>query len=154
MYVFDTCVWVAALRSQQGASFLIFQALQQRLLQGFISVPLLFEYEEVLRRDQQLANFWVALDELEIILGILTDRLQPSTINFRWRPQLRDPKDEMVLECAANAGAKAMVSDRPEVIVTFNQRDFLPAATTFGLEVIPPKALLVRHDLRKRLNYE
>jgi putative PIN family toxin of toxin-antitoxin system len=146
MYVFDTCVWVAALRSQQGASFLIFQALQQRLLQGFISVPLLFEYEEVLRRDQQLANFWVALDELEIILGILTDRLQPSTINFRWRPQLRDPKDEMVLECAANAGAKA--------IVTFNQRDFLPAATTFGLEVIPPKALLVRHDLRKRLNYE
>jgi putative PIN family toxin of toxin-antitoxin system len=146
MYVFDTCVWVAALRSQQGASFLIFQALQQRLLQGFISVPLLFEYEEVLRRDQQLANFWVALDELEIILGILTDRLQPSTINFRWRPQLRDPKDEMVLECAVNAGAKA--------IVTFNQRDFLPAATTFGLEVIPPKALLVRHDLRKRLNYE
>jgi putative PIN family toxin of toxin-antitoxin system len=146
MYVFDTCVWVAALRSQQGASFLIFQALQQRLLQGFISVPLLFEYEEVLRRDQQLANFWVALDELEIILGLLTDRLQPSTINFRWRPQLRDPKDEMVLECAANAGAKA--------IVTFNQRDFLPAATTFGLEVIPPKALLVRHDLRKRLNYE
>jgi putative PIN family toxin of toxin-antitoxin system len=146
MYVFDTCIWVAALRSQQGASFLIFQALQQRLLQGFISVPLLFEYEEVLRRDQQLANFWVALDELEIILGILTDRLQPSTINFRWRPQLRDPKDEMVLECAVNAGAKA--------IVTFNQRDFLPAATTFGLEVIPPKALLVRHDLRKRLNYE
>jgi putative PIN family toxin of toxin-antitoxin system len=146
MYVFDTCVWVAALRSQQGASFLIFQALQQRLLQGFISVPLLFEYEEVLRRDQQLANFWVALDELEIILGILTDRLQPSTINFRWRPQLRDPKDEMVLECAVNAGAKA--------IVTFNQRDFLPAATTFGLEVIPPKALLVKHDLRKRLNYE
>jgi putative PIN family toxin of toxin-antitoxin system len=146
MYVFDTCVWVAALRSQQGASFLIFQALQQRLLQGFISVPLLFEYEEVLRRDQQLANFWVALDELEIILGLLTDRLQPSTINFRWRPQLRDPKDEMVLECAVNAGAKA--------IVTFNQRDFLPAATTFGLEVIPPKALLVRHDLRKRLNYE
>jgi putative PIN family toxin of toxin-antitoxin system len=146
MYVFDTCVWVAALRSQQGASFLIFQALQQRLLQGFISVPLLFEYEEVLLRDQQLANFWVALDELEIILGLLTDRLQPSTINFRWRPQLRDPKDEMVLECAVNAGAKA--------IVTFNQRDFLPAATTFGLEVIPPKALLVRHDLRKRLNYE
>jgi putative PIN family toxin of toxin-antitoxin system len=146
MYVFDTCVWVAALRSQQGASFLLFQALEQRLLQGFISVPLLFEYEEVLRRDQQLANFWVTLDELEIILGMLADRLQPSTINFRWRPQLRDPKDEMVLECAVNAGAKA--------IVTFNQRDFLPAATTFGLEVIPPKALLVRHDLRKRLNYE
>jgi putative PIN family toxin of toxin-antitoxin system len=146
MYVFDTCVWVAALRSQQGASFLLFQALEQRVLQGFISVPLLFEYEEVLRRDQQLANFGVTLDELEIILGMLADRLQPSTINFRWRPQLRDPKDEMVLECAVNAGAKA--------IVTFNQRDFLPAATTFGLEVIPPKALLVRHDLRKRLNYE
>jgi putative PIN family toxin of toxin-antitoxin system len=146
MYVFDTCVWVAALRSRQGASFLLFQALEQRLLQGFISVPLLFEYEEVLQRDQQLADFWVALDELEVILGILADRLQPSTISFRWRPQLRDPKDEMVLECAVNAGAKA--------IVTFNQRDFLPAATAFGLEVIPPKALLVKHDLRRRLNYE
>jgi predicted nucleic acid-binding protein len=92
---------------------------------------MLLEYEAVLLRDQQLANFWVAMDELEIILGILADRLQPAEINFRWRPQLRDPNDEMVLECAVNAGAKA--------IVTFNQRDFLPAATQFGLEVIPPK---------------
>jgi predicted nucleic acid-binding protein len=41
-----------------------------------------------------------------------------------WRPQLRDPNDEMVLEAAVNGHAHA--------IVTFNQRDFLPAASRFG----------------------
>jgi predicted nucleic acid-binding protein len=47
------------------------------------------------------------------------------SLHFRWRPQLRDAKDELVLETALNAGAEALV--------TFNRRDFLPAAARFAL---------------------
>ena len=55
---------------------------------------------------------------------------------FQWRPQLPDPDDEMVLELAANS--------RADTIVTVNTRDFLPAARTFGVEVLRPGEFLRR----------
>lgn len=54
-----------------------------------------------------------------MVLGVLADVLKPVPIYFQWRPQLSDPNDERVLECAINAQATA--------IVTFNERDFLPS---------------------------
>jgi hypothetical protein len=39
---------------------------------------------------------------------------EPVAVHFLWRPQLRDPCDEMVLETAVNGRAAA--------IVTFNER--------------------------------
>ena len=33
---------------------------------------------------------------------------EPVTTHFQWKPQLRDPADEMVLEAAANAQANAI----------------------------------------------
>jgi predicted nucleic acid-binding protein len=58
-------------------------------------------------------------------------------IYFLWRPQLRDPKDEMVLELA--------VSGQADAIVTLNERDFLPTAPDlFGIEVIRPGPFLRR----------
>jgi predicted nucleic acid-binding protein len=66
-----------------------------------------------------------------VILGVLATLLQPIPIHYRWRPQLQDPNDELVLECAINAQARA--------IITFNIRDFLPAANQFQLELIQRK---------------
>ena len=60
-------------------------------------------------------------------------------VNFRWRPQLSDPTDELILEAAANGKA--------ESIVTHNLRDFLPGARAFGMKVITPAQLL--EELRK-----
>lgn len=131
MYVFDTSVLVAAFRSRRGASFLILQALRQRVIGGAVSEALFLEYCDVLKRDENLQQFWIALDEeVDVILGVLADVLVPVPIYFRWRPQLIDPDDEMVLECAINAQA--------EVIVTFNVQDFLPAALQFGIDIIQP----------------
>jgi predicted nucleic acid-binding protein len=59
---------------------------------------------------------------------------EPIAVHFRWRPQLHDPADEMVLEAAVNARARALVS--------FNRRHFLPAADRFGLPVMLPGELL------------
>lgn len=55
---------------------------------------------------------------------------------YRWRPQLRDPGDEMVLETAVNGQAQA--------IVTFNRRDYSDKPGTFGIEVLSPAEALRR----------
>ena len=60
--------------------------------------------------------------------------------HFRWRPQLSDPGDEMVLETAVNAMAKTLL--------TFNERDFVPAAGNFGVEVVVPGAFALRQGAR------
>jgi predicted nucleic acid-binding protein len=61
MYVFDTNVFVAALRSRQGASFVILSAIRQGLIAGAVSQALLLEYAEVLKRDVNLKQFWLRL---------------------------------------------------------------------------------------------
>ncbi len=57
-------------------------------------------------------------------------------MRFLWRPQLRDPNDEMVLETAVNG--------RADAIVTFNVRDFATAPGQFGIEVLKPAEVLRR----------
>jgi putative PIN family toxin of toxin-antitoxin system len=143
MYVFDTNVWVAALRSRQGASFVLLRAVQQRLVGGALSPALFLEYNDVLQRKPNLQSFWTTPEEVEAVLTLLADRLKHVSIHFRWRPQLRDPNDEMVLECAINANAKT--------IVTFNQRDFLPAAAQFGIKLVQPGELVKQLNLLERL---
>ncbi|MEC4812206.1 MAG: putative toxin-antitoxin system toxin component, PIN family [Scytonema sp. PMC 1069.18] len=144
MYVFDSCVLVAALRSRRGASFLILRAIRQRVIAGFLSEALFLEYADVLKRDQNLQQFWTTPEEIDVVLGVLADVLKPVPIYFQWRPQLRDPNDEMVLECAINAQASA--------IITFNEQDFLPAAQQFGIEVIQPGVLVRKLYLRERFS--
>jgi predicted nucleic acid-binding protein len=103
----------------------------------------ILEYSEVLRRDESLRNFWTSADELDNVLAMLASRMIPVPIYFRWRPQLPDPDDEMVLECAINAGASA--------IVTFNSQDFLPAVRKFGIEAISPGELVRITNLVEKL---
>jgi hypothetical protein len=53
-----------------------------------------------------------------------------------WRPQLRDPGDELVLEAAVNG--------RATTITTFNRRDFQPAASRFGIDILLPSETIRR----------
>jgi putative PIN family toxin of toxin-antitoxin system len=143
LYVFDTNVWVAALRSRRGASFVELKALSKGLVTGAVSEALFLEYSEVLRRDESLSDFWISVDEVDNVLAMLASHMIPVPIYFRWRPQLTDPDDEMVLECAINAGASA--------IVTFNSQDFLPTVRQFGIEALNPGELVRRTNLVERL---
>jgi predicted nucleic acid-binding protein len=93
IYVFDTSVLVAGLRSRKGASFVILQALRNRWIKGAASTALLLEYSDVLKREANLQQFWVTDDEVEVILGVLASLLEPVPIYFSWRPQLTDPND-------------------------------------------------------------
>lgn len=50
----------------------------------------------------------------------------------------------MVLECAVNAQA--------ETIVTFNKKDFLPAALQFGVTVLSPGEFVKKFNLVEKLS--
>jgi putative PIN family toxin of toxin-antitoxin system len=134
--VLDTDVMVAALRSNTGASrqLLIF-ALTKRF-ELLLSVPLMLEYEAVLKRPEHLRTASATRDDIDAILGALGAAGVPVIPNFSWRPELTDPGDEMVLEAAVNGQA--------DLIVTFNVAHLRHAARRFGIRAIrPPEALSI-----------
>ena len=123
---------------------MLLQAIRDGLIEGAASTALFLEYDDVLSRDDNLQNFWVSPAEVNLFLGVIVLNLKPVLIDFRWRPQLSDADDKMVLECAINACATT--------IVTFNTRDFLPAATQFGIPLVQPGALVRSLRLTERLS--
>lgn len=60
----------------------------------------------------------------------------PVEIHFLWRPQLRDPADEMVLEAAING--------RADALVTFNRRHYGVAPAQFGIDTMLPRDAIAR----------
>ena len=54
-------------------------------------------------------------------------------IFYLWRPWLKDPKDDMVLELA--------VASKSQYIITYNLKDF-SNIRKFGIEAITPKNFL------------
>jgi putative PIN family toxin of toxin-antitoxin system len=132
--VLDTSVIVAAFRSRHGASSMLLDMLYAGKFEALASQSLFLEYRDVLFRQEQLAAHKFPEERLTGLLRDLADRMTAVEIYFRYRPQLRDPDDELVLEAALNGGAEA--------IVTHNVRDFLPEATLHGIEIITPGRII------------
>jgi putative PIN family toxin of toxin-antitoxin system len=131
MIVLDTNVLVAAMRSNEGASFQVLQELVSEPRFGIaISVPLVMEYEMALKRVPDLSAA-VAEELVDYLCNIGEKR----EIYFLWRPHLRDPRDEMVLEVAVEARARA--------IVTHNVKDFGGVEEHFGISILTPGEFLL-----------
>jgi putative PIN family toxin of toxin-antitoxin system len=133
-YVLDTDVLVASLRSSLGASRQLLLGALNRHFDLLLSVPLMLEYEAVLTRAEQLSACGLTSKEVERILHDLASVARLVRLAFRWRPQLADPNDDMVLETAVNGNANA--------IVTFNQRYFEGISPSFGCAVLLPGTAL------------
>jgi len=131
--VLDTNILVAASRSRLGASFALLQALRNRQFTALVSVPLMLEYEAVLKRPEHLTASGRSAAMTDAFLDALSLCVEPVHLHYLWRPQLRDPDDEMVLETALNG--------RAEMLVTLNIGDFA-AASHFRLKVATPSAFL------------
>jgi predicted nucleic acid-binding protein len=91
----------------------------------------MIEYEAVLTRQEHLTASGVTAAEVNEILDALARVITPVHLRFLWRPRLKDPADEMVLETAVNGGA-----DR---LVTFNLRHLAEAADAFGIKAVLPR---------------
>jgi putative PIN family toxin of toxin-antitoxin system len=132
----DTDAVVAAMRSPGGASAAIIRAVRVGRATLLLSVPLAMEYETVCRRPEHRLAAGLSSRQVEVFLDAIAAMAEPVHTHFLWRPQLRDPNDEMVLETAVNGGADALV--------TFNVRDYGTAAAQFGVEVLLPRDAITR----------
>ena len=108
---------VAALRSNTGASRQLLIYVLTKRFDLLLSVPLMLEYEAVLKRSQHLRAA-ATPDDIDAILDALAATGMPIIPNFTWRPELSDPGDEMILEAAVNGQA--------DFIVTFNVAHLSP----------------------------
>lgn len=132
--VLDTDVVVAALRSPMGASAEILRQVHAGRVLMLASVALFAEYEAVLTRPQQLRAARHSAAAMRHLLDELAEQVVRVTDWFQWRPQLRDPADEMVLEAAVNG--------RADTLVSFNRRDFGDAPARFGVVLATPGQFL------------
>lgn len=136
----DTDVLVAAFRSDQGASRKLVDAALRQSYALLLSVPLVLEYEAVLTRPEQLEASGLTSAETLMVLDTLVATAEPVRFSFRWRPLSPDPQDDMVIETAANGGAR--------YLVTFNRHDFEQAAGLFELDILSPREAVHRLGLR------
>ena len=135
-YVLDTDVMVAATRSRKGASRQLLIGALENTFDILLSVPLLLEYEAVLTREQHLVASQTNRTNIEKLLNEIVSVARLVPLDFRWRPQVADPGDDMVLETAINGQASA--------IVTFNLRHFERVGLRFGTPAIQPRQALAR----------
>ena len=129
--ILDTNVLYAGLYSSKGASFKILQAIEEAKLEMVISTTLLFEYEDILKRNQ--ADLGLSNQDIEKVLDYFCMKSEHQKIYFLWRPYLPDPKDDHLLELAIASGTK--------LIVTYNTKDF-KRVEEFGIRSITPKRIL------------
>jgi putative PIN family toxin of toxin-antitoxin system len=134
--VLDTSVIVAALRSRRGGSNALVEQVGNGRLKPLVSTALFLEYEEVLNRPEHRLATRMSEQDVQGFLAAFASAAVAVEVNFRWRPQLSDPKDELVLA----------VNGQADALVTHNRRDFEPAARLLGLRVLAPRDVLKELD--------
>jgi putative PIN family toxin of toxin-antitoxin system len=134
--VLDTNVVVAAMRSPTGASAALLLAARRSEIVMLANVALALEYEATCRLAEHRLAAGLDSDEVGVFIDAVLAMIDPVETHFLWRPQLRDPADEFVLEAAVNGQAAA--------IVTFNRRDFGVVHARFGIDVLTPAEAIRR----------
>ncbi|HUE02590.1 MAG TPA: putative toxin-antitoxin system toxin component, PIN family [Bryobacteraceae bacterium] len=127
----DTNVLVAALRSNRGASYRLLRLVGDPRWRINLSVPLVLEYEQTLKRVCIAGD--LPASDIDSVIHFLCANANLRLIFFLWRPLLRDPNDHFVLELA--------VESRADFLITFNTKNFVDAER-FGIRVISPREFL------------
>jgi putative PIN family toxin of toxin-antitoxin system len=131
---------VAAIRSDAGASRRLLVAALKRRVTILASVPLMIEYQAVMTRPEHLKASGLSAADVNVLLDAVAAVVEPARLAFLWRPVVRDPNDDMVLEAAVNG--------RADALVTFNTRDFAGVEEKFGLAVLSPNEAVRRLEAK------
>jgi putative PIN family toxin of toxin-antitoxin system len=129
--VIDTNVVFEGLTKQGGVDGLLIDSWLADLLEVYISDALAYEYVDVLFRKLSKSR-WL---KLKPILKILLGKAKLTPIYYSWRPISPDAGDDLVIDCAMNAGA---------IVVTSNIKDFRIAQESLGLQVMNPTELIIK----------
>jgi predicted nucleic acid-binding protein len=124
------------MRSPTGASAELLRMARRGEVTLLANVALALEYEATCRLAEHCLTAKLDQHEVGIFVDGVLAMAEPVETHFMWRPQLRDPADELVLDAAVNGRAAA--------IVTFNRRDFGAAPARFGIEVLTPAEAIRR----------
>jgi predicted nucleic acid-binding protein len=98
-----------------------------------LSVPLVLEYEDAGKRSAREAG--LTASDVDDVVDYLCSVADLREIHFLWRPCLRDPYDDHLLELAVESGSRW--------IVTFNIRDFV-GSERFGVVALTPQQFLAK----------
>ena len=112
----DTSVLYQALHSTRGASHQILRLIRQEQLTVALTVPVFFEYQEVLYRPESLLDLGLRRGEVDAVLDLLLLQGELQAVSFLWRPNLPDPDDDLFVECA--------LGSRSDFLITRNVRHF------------------------------
>ncbi|WP_456417585.1 putative toxin-antitoxin system toxin component, PIN family [Thiolapillus sp.] len=134
--VIDTNVIIAALKSKQGAAYKLLISLPNDVYKPNISVPLFVEYESVAKRAGMVAG--LTGEEINAILDYILSKSSIREIFYLWRPYLKDPKDDLVLEVAVESQSK--------YIITFNKKDF-KGIEKFGIKALTPQEFMIERGI-------
>ena len=129
--VVDTNVIVSALKSRRGFSFKLLSMIDDERIEISISVPLVLEYEDAIKREK--LKIGLSKNDIDAVLDYICFVGKEKEIFYLWRPYLKDPKDDMILELAVESACS--------FIITFNKDDF-KGIDKFGLEALKPKEFL------------
>lgn len=129
--VLDTNIIVSAAQSRRGASFAVVSMLPSKYFEIVLTIPLYMEYQDVLLRPTILNNIY-SEDEIYGFTRYLAKIAHKQSIYYLWRPWLKDPKDDMVLEAAFASQAK--------YIVTHNMKDFRGKSIEETMGIVPVSA--------------
>lgn len=141
--VLDTDVMLSAARSSRGASRAWLEAVLIQEVEIALSVPLVLEYEAVLKRPKHLAASEMSAKDVDLLLNMLCAVAKRVKIHYLWRPSLPDPEDHMVLETAIHGQA--------DLILSFNQKDFA-GAERFGIKTAQPGTAWQAWNLERSLS--
>jgi predicted nucleic acid-binding protein len=93
---------------EAGASRRLLVAALERRFKLLASVPLMVEYQAVMTRAEHLTASRLSVGDVSVLLDAVATVCTPVRLAFLWRPTLRDPDDDMVLEAAVNGQAHAI----------------------------------------------
>ncbi|MCI0444283.1 putative toxin-antitoxin system toxin component, PIN family [bacterium] len=128
--VIDTNVFLSALKSSKGASFQLLFLIGEGRFETSVSVPLVLEYEHAALKS---ADLKISAQEIDDIIDYICKVSHRHKVFYLWRPFLKDPNDDFVLELA--------VGSQSDFIITFNKVDFR-GVEKFGIRVATPKEFL------------
>ena len=125
--ILDTNILLSGLQSRQGQSYKLLTLLYENRFRIVLSVPLVLEYEAILKKKLDRTIF---TDEIiDRFIDYLCAISEHVKIFYLWRPFLKDPFDDHLLELALATNCR--------YIVTYNIKDFAKA-TELGISAITP----------------